>query len=417
MSERIIVVGGGAAGLMAGGRAAELGAQVLLLEKTRQLGTKVRLTGNGRCNLTNDSPLREFLTHLGPNASFLRNAFARFFAPDTIAFFTERGVPTVTEEGHRVFPVSNSAHDVAGALRRYCLEHNVQFRYLSPVDELIVEEGQITGVRVGDLVLSAGQVILATGGMSYPTTGSSGDGYKLAEQVGHTIVPLRPGLVPLVTSDAFTPRLQGLSLQNVRVLLYKGDQLLASATGDVVFTHFGISGPAVLTLSVAAADALQQGPLRLVLDMRPELDDAQLDAQLRQDLAAAGKASYHSLLKRMLPRTAVDVFRERSEIPADQWINQFTAEQRGRLRRLLKAFDLTVVGTRPINEAMITLGGVDVAEIDPRTMASRLVQGLYFAGEIIDVAGDTGGDNLQVAFTTGYLAGEHAARTFLERNS
>lgn len=411
MSERIIVIGGGAAGLMAAGRAAELGARVLLLEKTKQLGTKLRLTGSGRCNLTNDSPLRDFLTHLGPNASFLRNALARFFAPDTIDFFNARGVPTVIEEANRVFPASNSAHDVAGALRRYCLEHGVQFRYLSPVNELVVQEGQIAGARVGELVLTAGQVILATGGMSYPTTGSTGDGYRLAEQVGHTIVPLRPGLVPLVTSDPFTPQLQGLSLQNVRVLLYKENQLLASAMGDVVFTHFGVSGPAILTLSTAAADALQQGPLRLALDLRPDVDEAQLDAQLRQDLT--GKASYHSLLKRLLPRTAVDVFRERSEIPAEQRLNQFTAEQRGRLRHLLKAFDLTVVGTRPISEAMVTLGGVSVAEIDPRTMASRKVRGLYFAGEIIDVAGDTGGYNLQIAFTTGYLAGEHAARTFL----
>lgn len=410
MSDRIIVVGAGAAGLMAAGRAAELGARVLVLEKQAKPGLKLGITGKGRCNITNDSSVQDHLAHLGPQGAFMRNAYARFFAPDTIAFFNARGVPTVTERGQRVFPASQRALDVVAALRAYCLEHQVQFRLHSPVDALLVADGAIHGVRVGELTLEAAAVILATGGMSYPRTGSTGDGYRLAAQAGHTIVPPRPGLVPLVLREPEASRLEGLSLRNVRATLYQGTRRLASEFGEMVFTADGVSGPIILTLSMLATDALARGPLRLQLDLKPALDEQELDQRLQRDLVALGHATYGKLLKGLLPRLLIEVFAQRAGIALDTHLSQFSAELRQRTLHLLKAFDWTVVATRPIDEAIITLGGVSTREINPATLASRRVAHLYLAGELLDVAGDTGGYNLQVAFTTGYLAGESACR-------
>jgi predicted Rossmann fold flavoprotein len=410
MGARIIVVGGGAAGLMAAGRAAELGGDVLLLEKMPRAGLKLGITGKGRCNLTNASTVADHLGHLGPHGAFMRNAYARFFVAETLAFFDARGVATVTERGQRVFPASQRALDVVAALRAYCLEQHVQFRYQAAVAEIVLADGAIAGARVGERVFDAGALILATGGMSYPRTGSTGDGYRLAAQVGHTVTTPRPGLVPLVLKEAFVPRLEGLSLRNVRASLYQGERLLASEFGELVFTADGVSGPIILTLSMVAVDALARGPLRLAIDLKPALDEAELDERVQRDLAALGKASYPLLLKGLLPRSLIEVFAERSGIPAECKLSQLTTAQRQRLVSLLKAFPLTVVATRPVDEAIITLGGVVTKEIDPATMASRRVPGLCFAGEIIDVAGDTGGYNLQVAFTSGYLAGESAAR-------
>lgn len=423
MVDWIVVVGGGAAGLMAAGRAGEVaagraaevlassgaGGQVLVIEKMGREGNKLRLTGGGRCNLTNVCPLREFIAHLEPNGAFMRNAFARFFVQDLVDFFHAHGVPTVTERGRRVYPASNNAYDVAQALYAYCREQGVQFHYDAPVDKLFVAGGKVRGVLAGGEIIEAQRVILATGGLSYPRTGSTGDGHRLAQEVGHTITPLRPGLVPLVTAEEFVPRLQGLSLRNVRATLMQKDRVLASEFGEMLFTHFGVSGPIILTLSSRLDDALSAGPLQLCIDLKPALDEATLDRRLQRDLAALGKSGYYTLLKGLLPRALIEVFGERSGIPRDQRLSRFTAQQRGRVLHLLKHFDLTVVGTRPIAEAIITLGGVACKEIVPQTMASRLVEGLYFAGEIIDVAGDTGGYNLQVAFTTGRIAGESCA--------
>lgn len=406
---RVIVVGGGAAGLMAAGRAAELGAEVLLLEKTRRVGKKLRITGKGRCNLTNACDVATFIGHLRPDGSFLRNALARFFAPELIAFFEEHGVPTVVERGNRVFPASGRAGDVVEALKRYCLDQGVQLRYRRPVDGILVEEGAVCGVRCGQETEPATQVILATGGLSYPLTGSTGDGYRLAQRLGHTVTPLRPGLVPLETTDPFIPRLQGLTLKNVRATMYRGDEMLASEFGELLFTHFGLSGPIILTLSSRVSEALALGPLQCRIDLKPALDEATLDARLQRELASLGKGSYHALLRRLLPRSLVPVFAERSGIATTQRLDQFTAAQRRCVLELLKRFDVTVSATRPIDEAIITLGGVPCNEVDPQTMASRRVRGLYLAGELLDIAGDTGGYNLQIAFTTGRIAGESAA--------
>jgi predicted Rossmann fold flavoprotein len=426
MEYGIVVVGAGAAGLMAAGRAAELGADVLLLEKTGGIGNKLRMTGKGRCNLTNNCEIREFITHFGPTGPFLRNSLARFGVTDLVRFFAAHGVPTVTERGQRVFPASNEAEDVVKALRRYCLDHGVQFRTHAPVEAIRVvsdsgrgrfgSPGALRGVRVdGGAAYDARCVVIATGGLSYPGTGSTGDGYRLARAVGHAIVEPRPGLVPLVTAEPFVERLQGLSLRNVRVTLLQGNRELAGQFGEMLFTHFGVSGPIVLTLSRIAGEALFKGPVRLSIDLKPALTADQLDARICRDIAALGAAQYPALLRRLLPRLLSGVFQERSSIARDQALSQLTAEQRGRIVTLLKAFDLTVIATRPIAEAIITVGGVSTREIDPRTMESRLVPGLYFAGEVIDVAGDTGGYNLQAAFTTGRVAGESAARQVLAR--
>jgi len=411
MKHGIVVVGAGAAGLMAAGRAAELGADVLLLEKTGGIGNKLRITGKGRCNLTNDCEIREFIAHFGPTGPFLRNSLARYYVSDLIQFFAAHGVPTVTERGQRVFPASNEAEDVVKALRRYCLDHGVQFRTHAPVEEIRVVEGALRGVRVvGGATYDARRVIIATGGLSYPGTGSTGDGYRLARAVGHTVVEPRPGLVPLVTAEPFVERLQGLSLRNVRATLLQGNRELGGEFGEMLFTHFGVSGPIILTLSRLATEALATGPVRLSIDLKPALSAEQLDARIRRDIAALGASSYPALLKRLLPRLLIAVFQERSGIARDRALSQLTADERGRIVTLLQAFDLTVVATRPITEAIITIGGVSTREIDPRSMESRLVPGLYYAGEVIDVAGDTGGFNLQVAFTTGRVAGESAAR-------
>jgi predicted Rossmann fold flavoprotein len=419
MERRIAVIGGGAAGMMAAGRAAEVlrregdDAQVLLLEKMPRLGTKLRITGKGRCNITNACEIREFLDHLGPHGIFLRNAAARFFVEDTVRFFHAHGVPTTIERGRRVFPTSNDAHDVAEALRRYCVDHDVIVRLGAPVVGLEPLDGKGWRVMLADEELTAEAVILATGGLSYPGTGSTGDGYDLARALGHTVTPLCPGLVPLVTAEEFVPRLQGLSLRHVRATLTQQGRELGSEFGEMLFTHYGVSGPIILTLSSQLGDALQAGPVELCIDLKPALDRETLDRRLLRELRALARAHYQRLLQELLPKSLIEVFAERSGISLQAPLGQFTAAQRERVIALLKRFCLTIVDTRPIAEAIITLGGVACDEMVPQTMASRLHRGLYVVGELLAVAGDTGGYNLQIAFTTGYVAGESAARVFL----
>jgi predicted Rossmann fold flavoprotein len=415
---RVIVVGGGAAGLMAAGQAASQGVEALLLEKMRRPGRKLGITGKGRCNLTNMTPVREFIAHFGPNGRFLWQAFAQFFTTDLVDFYERLGVPTVTERGGRVFPASDQARDVVDALLRWIDECRVQVQTRTPVEQVLVEEGQVVGVQVrsgssqgSDRVLRAPAVVLATGGASYPGTGSTGDGYRMAEQLGHTIVPIRPSLVPLETAGDVASRLQGLSLRNVAVRMWAGEEPVAEAFGEMLFTHFGLSGPIILTMSKQAVDALRLGRRVVVsIDLKPALDEQKLDARLLRDLAAHGKQQYSTLLKGLLPRMLIPVCLELTGVPADRVASQVTAEERGRLRAWLKDFRLEVTGHRSWAEAIVTAGGVDTHEVDPRTMASHLVKGLYFAGEVLDVDADTGGYNLQAAFTTGWIAGRSAAR-------
>lgn len=416
---RVVVVGGGAAGLMAAGQAAQAGAPVLLLERMGRLGTKLRITGKGRCNLTNTADLDPFLAHFSfPGASdesrfFLRNAFARFFAPDLVAFFEGLGVATVEERGGRVFPASNDAHQVAEALGRFAREQGAEIRLGSRVRDLQVEQDRVTGVALasGEPIPCAA-VIVATGGASYPKTGSSGDGYRLAERVGHSLVPIRPALVPLVTAGSEARAMMGLSLRNVEARLLLDGREFAREFGEMLFTHFGVSGPIILTLSAPAVMRLGQGKLELSLNLKPALSPEKLEARLQRDLDTYGKRAYRNLLKGLLPQKMIDVIISRSGIPPDKPAHQITAAERTGLRDLLQDFRLTVVGHRPLEEAIVTAGGIHTKEVDPRTMASRLVKGLYFAGEVLDVQADTGGYNLQAAFSTGVVAGRHAAETW-----
>jgi len=412
MSKRnVIIVGGGAAGLMAAGQAAEQGAQVLLLEKMDRPGRKLRITGKGRCNLTNMTSREAFIEHFGPTGDFLRQVFYRFFNTDLVAFFEGLGVPTETQRGGRVFPVSERAEDVVDALVHWLVKRGVAVQTQTPVEGLLLQEGHVAGVETRSGQIHRGDaVVLATGGASYAATGSTGDGYRMAEVVGHTIVPIRPALVPLETAGDVAPRLQGLSLRNVALhLLIDGEQA-AEAFGEMLFTHFGVSGPMVLYLSRQVVDALRRGAdVVLSIDLKPALDEQELDARLLRDIDRHGKRHFRTLLKGLLPSKLISVSIDQTGIPAHKVLHQITAEERDRLRAWLKDFRLTVTSHRPFREAIVTAGGVETTEVDPRTMESRLVPGLYFAGEVLDIDANTGGFNLQAAFSTGWLAGRSAA--------
>jgi len=425
---RVVVVGGGAAGLLAAGRAARVacGAAarprpdwVLLLEKTPRLGNKLRISGQGRGNITTTCSLDDFVAAFGPQGRFLYGACSRFFREDLLALLRDLGVETVTERGGRVFPASQRAADVSEALERYVRRGGVLVRTRRPVRGLLVQEGRVTGVQTDTGPELAGAVVVAVGGASYPGTGSTGDGVALAQAVGHTVVPLRPALVPLETAGDEAQQLQGLSLRHVRATALRvaadgAETPIASEFGEMLFTHFGVSGPIILTLSRAVGDALRAGDaVTLSIDLKPALTPEQLDRRLQRDLDRLGKRTYHNLLKGLLPRTLIDVLVARTGIPADQPGHQVTAPQRARILQELKGFRLTVTGTRPLAEAIVTAGGVALDEVDPRTLMSRRVAGLFFAGEVLDLDGPTGGYNLQAAFSTGYVAGQSAAHYVL----
>ncbi len=408
---KVIVIGAGAAGLMAAGRAAEAGAETLLLEKMNRPGRKLEISGAGRCNLTNVSPLVEFIEHFGPNGRFLRQAFAQFFSPELLAFFCERGLPTVTERGGRVFPASGRAKDVVETLTRWVAERSVTVRTLSPVTRLVLDGRRVVGVGLArGRAYNAEAVVLATGGASYPATGSTGDGYELARSAGHKVVPIRPALVPLETAGSAARDLQGLGLKNVRVSIRVDGKKRGQAFGEMLFTHFGVSGPIVLALSRTVVDALRlRQKVTVAIDLKPALDDGELDARLLRDLKAHGRQRFGTLLKGLLPRKLIPLCAQSVGVAQDKLAHQVTAPERKRLRMWLKDFRLEVTGHRPFEEAIVTAGGVDTREVDPRTMASRLVDGLYLTGEVLDVDGDTGGYNLQAAFSTGWVAGQSAA--------
>ncbi len=425
---QVIVIGGGAAGLMAAGQAASLGAETLLLEKMDSPGRKLRITGKGRCNLTNIAPIPEFISHFGHSGKFLRQAFARFFSSELVAFFEELGVHTLAERGGRIFPVEGQAQDVVSALVDWVDKRGVTLKTGSPVERLLIENRRVIGVEVScppGQVYRAEAVIIATGGASYPATGSSGDGYRFAQSAGHTIIPIRPALVPLETAGQVAARLQGLSLRNVTAGVWVGPQPAPDAEGtgtlqpgtkqgeafgEMLFTHFGLSGPIILSLSRQVVDALRlDQKVTISIDLKPALDECKLDARLLRDLDEHGKQQFRTLLKGLLPAKLIPVCIDLTGISPDKVAHQITAEERKRLRTWLKDFRLQVTGHRPFTQAIITAGGVDTREVDPRTMASRLVEGLYFAGEVLDVDADTGGYNLQAAFSTGWLAGRCAA--------
>ena len=416
---QVIVVGAGAAGLMAAGQAAEMGARTLLLEKMDRPARKLRISGKGRGNLTNMASLPEFIEHLN-NGRFLRNAFARFFSTDLTTFFLELGVRTQAERGGRVFPESNRAQDLVDAMTGWVKVRGVTVRTGVRVQGLLLEEQRIAGVQTsgtdGTEDIYGDAVIVTTGGASYPATGSTGDGYALARSAGHTVVPIRPALVPLETAGDVAGRLQGLSLRNVRVCLSAGGKQWSEAFGEMLFTHFGVSGPIILSMSRQAVDLVRDGEqVALSIDLKPALDEDKLDARLRRDLDRFGKRQFRTVLKELLPRMLIPVCIDQTAIPAFKVGHQITAEERSRLRAWLKGFRLQVTGYRGFKEAIVTAGGVDTREIDPRTMASRRIEGLYFAGEVLDVDADTGGYNLQAAFSMGWVAGRAAASGVMEK--
>jgi len=421
VTRRVIVIGAGAAGLIAAGRAAEVGADVILLEKMREAGKKILVSGQERCNITNTASLEKFLTHYGRNGRFLRNAYHRFFRNELLALLSRYGVATQDERGGRVFPASGQASDVRDALLRYAASHRAEIRYHAEVQRLLIEDGAVIGVALLDGArMPAHAVILATGGASWPATGSTGDGYRMAQEAGHTIVPLRPALVPLTVAErALAKALQGVSLRNVSCTFYtqKGDRPAKTLripypmppTGEMLFTHFGVSGPLMLTASLAAVDALRSGAtVTLAIDLKPGMTEQEVHTRLQREFEEHAHRLLPNLLKGWVPATLADALAGLSGIAADRQVHTIRAEERARLVALLKDFRWEITGSLPLASGMVTAGGVALKEVHPVSFESRLVRGLHIVGETLDIAADTGGFNLQAAFSTGYLAGEHA---------
>ncbi len=403
----VIVVGAGPAGLLAAGRAAELGGRVLVLEKMRQEGRKLLITGKGRCNITNDAAIGEFITHVYPDGRFLRNAFSRFFSEDIISLLKENGVESTLERGGRYFPVSNKSSDVLKALLSWVKKLKVEIHCGQRVEKLLLKDGVVEGVIVNGREMKARSVILATGGKSYPATGSNGDGYQLAKAVGHSIEEAIPALVPLETEGDLAQALQGLNLRNVSAVIWVDGKKAGEDFGEMIFTHFGLSGPIILTLSRIAVKALnEKKKVEFTIDLKPALDEQKLDARLVRDLNEHGKKRLVNIIKFWLPATMVPVFIKMLSIDPEKECHQVSAKERKQIRHLLKNLSFTVSKHRSFKEAIITSGGVSTREISPKTMESKLVKGLYFAGEMIDVDAETGGYNLQIAYSTGWLAGD-----------
>ena len=396
--------------MMAAGRAAELGGDVVLLEKMRRLGTKLRITGKGRCNITNAGGLDEFIACYGRNGKFLYGPFSHFFNDDLIAFFGSRGVETVVERGRRVFPCSSRADEVADCLAGYLREQGVRTKTSWPVRRITMGKGRVAAVEGPRGELPAAAVIIATGGASYPRTGSSGDGYELASALGHAIVSPKPALVPLEVVQDCVRDMDGLKLKNVELSVDAGGRRRGRMFGEMAFTGFGVTGPIVLSMSGDIVSLTERGEVRLSINFKPALSRQQLEARLLREFSGNARSEFRNILPRLLPRKAVPVFLRLSGVAGARRGADITRAERGKLLDLLVHFRLTVRGPRPMDEAIVTRGGVALGDIDPREMASRKIRGLFFCGEVIDIDGVTGGYNLQAAFSTGYAAGEGAGR-------
>ncbi|NLK70661.1 MAG: NAD(P)/FAD-dependent oxidoreductase [Clostridiales bacterium] len=403
MQYDVIIIGGGAAGCIAAITAAKQGRIVAIFEKNGRLGKKLLITGKGRCNITNNCTQEELMQNIPCNPRFLYSAFSQFSPQDVMDFFENEGVPLKTERGNRVFPQSDKAKDIVVALEKCIKEYGVKL-VANKVTALILEDGVCKGVKCNDEEYFAESVLIATGGKSYPATGSTGDGYTLAISAGHTVTPLKPSLVPIVAEEKYCSDMMGLSLKNVTLNLYDEKKKIYSEMGEMLFTHFGISGPLVLSASSHIRN-MERGRYKIFIDLKPSLSEEKLDLRIQRDFADNINKSFINSLGKLLPNKMIPVVVGLSGIPFDLKVNSITKEQRKNLVKLLKAFPITVTGFRPIEEAIVTSGGVSVKEINPKTMESKLVKGLFFAGEVIDVDGYTGGFNLQIAFSTGYCAG------------
>ena len=411
-AKKVVVVGGGPAGMMAAIRASQLGQKVTLIEKNNILGKKLLLSGNGRCNLTNANNVDVFFEGYSKNGEFLRDAFKLFFNRDIIEFFESRGLKLKTEKDGRVFPETNRAASVRDILKKELLRNKVKIIYGAQMVDIVVQDKKIQSVDlVGAPFVAADSLILATGGITYGSTGSTGEGIKLAEALGHKIVSLRPGLAALKTDKTYPSALEGLTLKEVSVTFVCGRKQITSHVGDLLFTRVGISGPIILSISGKVIDWLTGGKKVVAsVDLSPSLSREEIDTQLMKEIIANSKKSISNVLKKNLPSRLVDIAMEVLEITPGEQVSQLTSKNRKKIVSFLKGMNLKIIGASSFEKAMITRGGISLKEINPKTMASRKVNGLFFAGEMIDLDGDTGGYNLQEAFSTGYLAGESAAK-------
>lgn len=404
MSKNVVIIGGGAAGMMAAISAAEKGAEVTLLEPNERLGKKVNITGKGRCNVTNNCTVEELLNNVPRNGRFLYSVFSRFNSQDAMVFFEDLGVPLKTERGNRVFPQSDSAFDITDALRRRLKKLGVVWERDRAVS-IAAENGAVAAVKGEKRTYVAEAVVLATGGVSYPGTGSTGDGYRMAEELGHTIVEPRGSLVPLESDDECCGKMQGLALKNVELTAYnKKNKAVFREFGEMLFTHFGVSGPLVLSASAHLRN-WEKEQYRLVIDLKPALDEQKLDARILRDLAEQSNRDVEKIVAGLVPHSMVSVILDKLALPEGLKAHSLTKQQRRALVELLKNFPVSVTGPRPVREAIVTSGGIKVSEVQPATMESKKVQGLYLAGEVLDVDAYTGGFNLQIAWATGRQAG------------
>ena len=410
---KVIVIGGGPAGMFAAIAAAENGHQVTLLEKNEKLGKKLFITGKGRCNITNSSDMDVLFNSVVTNRKFLYSAFYAYDNQMVVDFFEQAGLAVKNERGNRIFPVSDHSSDVIAVLQRVLKKNNVEIKLYTEVDSLLYESAddenatkKVCGVKLSNGgILKADNVIVATGGFSYQTTGSTGDGYRFAKEAGHTVTDICPSLVPLNAKEEYVRQMQGLSLKNVNVRIYNGKKLLYDEFGEMLFTHFGVSGPLVLTASAVIKPELLKQPLHMEIDLKPALSEEQLDKRVLKDFEEAKNKQFKNSIGKLFPTKMESVMIELSKIDPDKKVNEITKEERQDFVRLIKAFPLTLNGTRDFNEAIITKGGVKVNEINPSTMESKKVRNLYFCGEVLDLDAVTGGFNLQIAWSTGHLAG------------
>ncbi len=409
----VVVIGAGAAGLIAAGKAAERGVRVLLLEKNEKVGKKLLITGKGRCNITNQSSQSNHFKNIYPNGRYLKHVYNKFFVRDIVKILNEQGVEVKTERGNRIFPVSDSSRDVVNALLNFAKSNKVDIKYKSKVEEIIAENKVIKAVRTtengGEKIYNCKNVILCSGGKSYPATGSTGDGYELAKRLGHSVIKPKPALVPIETRGEIAKMLMGLSLKNVNAKLWVNGKKVNEEFGEMLFAHFGLTGPIILTLSKQIVREIDnKNDVKISIDLKPSLDDNKLDARLLRDIEQNNKKNIENLFKLWLPSKMINVFFHILQIDPKKKAHQITSKERKGILMLMKNFEFSVKGYRNFKEAIVTAGGIDTAEIDAKTMQSKIVENLYFAGEIINLDANTGGYNLQIAYSTAWVAADNA---------
>lgn len=411
---KVIVIGGGPAGMMSAITSAENGNKVILIEKMQSLGRKLLITGKGRCNITSSLSMDEFIKNTPGNGMFLYSVYKNYTNTDIIDFLKRQGLEVKEERGNRIFPITDKSQDVLKCFTKRLKKLNVEILLNQKVNEIIVKDGSVAGVKLQDKIINTDKIILATGGKSYPLTGSTGDGYKMVEKLGHTVTKIKPSLVPLEIFEKDTCKeMQGLSLRNVEIKLkdIEKNKIIYEDFGEMLFTHFGVSGPTILSSSAHLVryknidELLKNKKIKLSIDLKPALSEEKLDERILRDFNEIKNKQFKNSLDKLLPQKLINIIIERSGINPQKQVNEIKKEERRNLVKLLKNFEVTIKGFRPIDEAIITSGGINIKEINPKTMESKIVNGLYFAGEIIDVDSYTGGFNLQIAYSTGYTAG------------